>query len=168
MLISQKLKISCSQAVTTGWWLHDSREGGAAAMICDTDAPVSTLQWCKDREKFVVCSASPEGDYGTLQMHDIRMNWGCVHAFDMDNPGKCMRVIESEDGSAPPLIVTGCVDGRVRCFEMTDSDITFKWEADVADARDKAITTMASTRGGGAGQLRLGRSGNSIGHGTGR
>ena len=30
--------------------LHDSREGGAAAMICDTDAPVSSLQWCKDRE----------------------------------------------------------------------------------------------------------------------
>lgn len=149
--------------------LHDSREGGAAAMICDTDAPVSALQWCTDGGSFVVCSASPEGDYGTLQVHDVRMNWGCAHAIDMDYPGKCMSIVESQDGSAPPLVVTGCVDGRTRCFELAASEMFSKWEVDVENSGD-AITAMAATGGaGGAEQLAFGTAaGNSIVFGMGR
>ena len=138
-------------------------------MICDTDAPVSALQWCANGSSFVVCSTSAEGDYGTLQVHDVRMNWGCAHAVEMDYPGKCMSIVESRDASSPPLIVAGCVDGRARCFELAASEMWSKWEVDLEISGD-AITAMAATGGGGrAGQLAFGTAtGNSVVLGMGR
>ena len=72
------------------------------------------------------------------------MNWGCVHAFDMDNPGKC-GVIESEDGSAHRRLSSLGV--WMAEFAALADRLDISMGSHVAGARDKAITDGFYTRG---------------------